>query len=99
MSDPITRALLCGLGLASLTKDAIKKTAEELADHSKLSEEEGRKLVKDLQRRSGEAQKALEETVETAVKKVLKSLNLEVAQDKAKRGKSGKKGPRKGSAS
>ena len=57
MSDLISRALLSGLGLASLTKDAIKKTAEDLVDSSKLSEEEGRKLVEDLQRRSTQAQK------------------------------------------
>ena len=52
MSDTISKALLCGLGLASLTKDAIQKTAEDLVNQSKISEEEGRKLVKDLQRRS-----------------------------------------------
>ena len=63
MSDLISRALLSGLGLASLTKDAIKKTAEDLVDQSKLSEEEGRKLVEDLQRRSTQAQKALEKKI------------------------------------
>jgi polyhydroxyalkanoate synthesis regulator phasin len=78
VSDIISRALLCGLGLANLTKDAIQKTAEELVDQSKISEEEGRKLVKDLQRRSVQAEKALEKKVETAVHKVLKNLNLQV---------------------
>jgi len=84
MSDLISRALLSGLGLASLTKDAIKKTAEDLVDSSKLSEEEGRKLVEDLQRRSTQAQKALEKKIESSVHKVLKKLNLAIIKDPPK---------------
>jgi polyhydroxyalkanoate synthesis regulator phasin len=87
MSDIISRAVLCGLGLANLTKDAIKKTAEDLVDQSKISEEEGRKLVKELQRRSVQAEKALEKKVETAVHKALGKLNLEVKHKTAKRAK------------
>ena len=87
MSDLISRALLCGLGLASLTKDAIRKTAEDLVDRSKISEEEGRRLVKDLQRRSTQAQKTLETKVEIAVRKVLKNFNLEIIKDKPKEAK------------
>jgi len=76
MSDVISKALLCGLGLASLTKDAIQKTAEDLVKQSKISEEEGRRLVTDLQRRSKQAQKALEKEVDAAVHKVLQNLDL-----------------------
>ncbi len=98
MSDIISRALLCGLGLANLTKDAIQKTAEELVDQSKLTEEEGRRLIKDLQRRSVQAEKALEKKVETAVHKVLKNLNLQVIHDRPKaagKKKAGKKSGKK----
>ncbi len=91
MSDVISRALLCGLGLASLTKEAIEKTAKDFVDHSKISEEEGRRLVKELQRRSTQAQKALEKTVETAVHKVLKNFNLEIIKDKPKEAKASAK--------
>jgi polyhydroxyalkanoate synthesis regulator phasin len=91
MSDMFTKALLSGLGLASLTKDAIKKTVEDLVDRSKISEEEGRRLVKDFQRRSTETQKDVEKKVKTAVNKVLKNLNLEVVSAGSKRGKSGRK--------
>ncbi|MGD0387677.1 MAG: hypothetical protein ABSC42_01875 [Tepidisphaeraceae bacterium] len=87
MSDLISRALLCGLGLASLTKDAIRKTTEEFVDKSKISEEEGRRLVKELQRRSTQAQKALEKKVEIAVRKVLKNFNLEIVKDKPSQAK------------
>ncbi len=72
----ISRALLCGLGLASLTKEAIQKTADDLVNQSKISEEEGRKLVKDLQKRSTDVQKALEKKVDDSVHKVFEHLNL-----------------------
>jgi polyhydroxyalkanoate synthesis regulator phasin len=84
MSDVFTKALLSGLGLASLTKDAIKKTVEDLVDKSKISEEEGRRLVKDFQRRSAQTQKDVEKKVKTAVNKVLKNLNLTIVSDRPK---------------
>ena len=89
MSDLISRALLCGLGLASLSKQAVTKTVEDLVDQSKISEAEGRRLVKDWQRRSTEAQKALEKKVETNVKKVLKHLNLALRSDRPKGARDG----------
>jgi polyhydroxyalkanoate synthesis regulator phasin len=76
MSDLISKALLCGLGLASLTKDAIQKSVKDLVEESKISEAEGRRLVKDLQRRSTRAQKTLEKHVDAGVHQVLTSLDL-----------------------
>ena len=52
MSDTMSKALLCGLGLASLTKDTIEKTVEELIKQSKITEEEGKRVLKELPRRS-----------------------------------------------
>lgn len=104
MSDTISKALLCGLGLASLTKDAIQKTAEDLVNQSKISEEEGRKLVKDLQRRSKQAQKVLEKEVDAAVHKVFQYLDLTAIINDRLQGskpaaKTAKKAPRRRGAS
>ena len=76
MNDLISKALLCGLGLASLTKDSIQKTVEDLVEKSEISEEEGRRLVKELQQRSKKVQKALENEVDAAVHKLLQKLDL-----------------------
>ena len=76
MSDLISRTLLVGLGLASLTKDAIQKSVEDLVKQSKISEAEGRKLVKDLRRRSTRARKGLEKHADTAVHNVLANLDV-----------------------
>lgn len=90
MNDLINRALLCGMGLASLTKDAIRKTAEDLVDQSKITEDEGRRLVKELQRRSAQAEKILEKKIDAAVHKALGTLNLAVAGGRGRA--AGKKG-------
>jgi len=95
MSDLISKTLLTGLGLASLTKDAIHKTVEDLAKKSNLSEQEGRRLVKELHRRSTKAQKALEKTVQTAVNKLLKNLHVAIVSDRSKAAKAAGKGIRK----
>jgi polyhydroxyalkanoate synthesis regulator phasin len=91
LSDLFSRALLCGLGLASLSKDAIQKTAEDFIEQSKISEEEGKKLVKDFHKRALQAQKALDRKVEDAVNKALRSLNIAVVKIPPKSAKAGKK--------
>jgi polyhydroxyalkanoate synthesis regulator phasin len=91
MGDLISKTLLSGLGLASLTKDAIQKTADHLIKKSNLSEEEGRRLVKELQRKTTKAQKTMEKSVESAVNKLLKHVNLAiVSNSQTKRAKPAK---------
>ena len=87
MSDLISRAMLCGLGLASLSKDAIQKTAEEFIEQSKISEEEGRRLIKELHKRSAKVQKTIDKKVEHAVNEALRTLNVAVVKLPAKKGR------------
>ena len=75
MSDMITKAILSGIGLASLTTEAVRKTAQDLVDQSKLSEEEGKRLVKEFEKRSKHAQKTVEKKVTDAVHKVFSGLD------------------------
>jgi len=76
MKEMISKAILSGLGFASLTRDAIMETANDLVKQSKLSEAEGRRMVKDFQQRSAHVQKAFEKKVESAVHQALKHLEL-----------------------
>ena len=85
MKEIISKAILSGLGFASLTRDAIVETANDLVKQSKLSESEGRRLVKDFQHRSARVQKAFEKKVESAVHEALQY--LEPANMKRKSGK------------
>jgi polyhydroxyalkanoate synthesis regulator phasin len=91
MSDFITKAILSGIGIASLTTEAIRKTAEDLVNQSKLSEEEGRRLVKEFQKRSKHAQKTMEKKVTDAVHKVFTELDPATIQSHFKAAKPKKK--------
>jgi polyhydroxyalkanoate synthesis regulator phasin len=88
MNEVISKAILSGLGFASLTGDAIRETAQALVKQSKLSEKEGRRLVKDFQQRSHGAQKTLEKKVNAAVRKALKTLDISTSARPKKKTKS-----------
>ena len=76
MLDLIKKTILTGIGIASLTKDKIEELGKKLAEESKLSEEEGRKLINDLLKQSDEARKNLETQVEKLVKSTLERLDI-----------------------
>src|SRR6185436_7943837 len=87
MNEMISKAILSGLGFASLTGDAIRQTARDLVRRSKLSEKEGKRLVKDFQRRSVHAEKSLKKNVDSAVRSTLKHLDLKPIDHPAKSAK------------
>jgi polyhydroxyalkanoate synthesis regulator phasin len=76
MPDIIKKTLLTGVGLALKTWDEVEELAKDLVDKGKMSEKDGRKFLKDLQKRYEETQKKLETRVEKTVKKFLKSSNV-----------------------
>jgi len=81
MFDLLKKTMLTGLGLAGLTKDKIEKLARELAKKGKLSEEEGKKLVDDISKKSEKARKDLEAQIEKVVKNTMKKMNLATRED------------------
>jgi polyhydroxyalkanoate synthesis regulator phasin len=87
-TELISKAILSGIGFANLTKEAIHKTAEDLVNQSKLSEQEGRKVVKEFQRRSEQVQRTLEKKVTSAVHKALQGFDPTALNGRAKDTKS-----------
>jgi polyhydroxyalkanoate synthesis regulator phasin len=81
MMDLLKRGILTGIGIASLTKDKIEELAEKIIEESKLSEEEGRKLVENLLKQSKEARKNLEEEVKKTVGDALEKLDVPSRKD------------------
>ncbi len=80
MNETISKAVLSGLGLASLTADAIRATAQDLVKRSQLTEEEGKRVVKEFQTRLVEAEKVLEKKVKAGVRTALAQLDLQPAR-------------------
>jgi len=91
MGELISKTVFSGLGLASMAKEAVQKMAKDLAKNADLSEEEGRRVAKELKKQTAHLEKALAESVETAVHRVVKKLN----QVEEKLEKSSKKRPSK----
>ena len=76
MTDLIKKTLMTGVGLALKTWDEVEDLAKELVDKGKMSEKEGSKFIKDLQKRYEDTQQKLETRVEQAVGKFLKKANV-----------------------
>jgi len=83
MPDLIKKTLLAGVGLALKTWDEVEDLAKELVDKGKMTEKDGSKFIKDLQKRYEETQKKLEVRVEKTVKDFLKKANV-VTSDELK---------------
>jgi polyhydroxyalkanoate synthesis regulator phasin len=74
--DIAKKALLTGIGLALTAKDEAEDLARELEKKLNLNEEEGKKFLKDIQKRYEETQDKLEARVEKSVQKFLKKADI-----------------------
>jgi polyhydroxyalkanoate synthesis regulator phasin len=83
MPDLIKKTLLASVGLALKTWDEVEELAKVLVDKGKMTEKDGSKFIKDLQKRYEETQKKLEARVEKTVKDFLKKANV-VTSDELK---------------
>ena len=59
-----------------MTRDKVEQFAREISEDSKLSEEEGKKLVEEMVRQSDEARVNMEKEVRGLVKKTMEKLNI-----------------------
>jgi polyhydroxyalkanoate synthesis regulator phasin len=83
MPDMVKKTLLAGIGLALKTWDEVEDLAKELVEKGKMSENDGKKFLNDLQKRYEETQKKLEARVEKTVKEFLKKADV-VTSDELK---------------
>ncbi|BCL60736.1 hypothetical protein DGMP_14290 [Desulfomarina profundi] len=71
MIDLVKKAMLTGIGVASLTKDKIEDIAKDFAQKGKLSEQEGEKLVREMVSKTEESKEELKKQINTMVEKAL----------------------------
>lgn len=81
MIDLIKKAILTGVGIASMTKDKVEDLAKELIDKGKMSEQEGKKLVQDLLDRAEESGETLKSQTENLVKNTIAKMHLACTED------------------
>ncbi len=81
MIELIKKAVLTGIGVASLTKEKMEEISKEFIEKGKLSEEEGEKLVADMLKRAEDSRKSLEKQTEKIVDRTLGKMQLVRASD------------------
>lgn len=81
MIDFIKKAMFTGVGLASITKDKIEEVANEFVEQGNLTEQEGRKLVKEMMDYSEKSRSELENQVDEYIEKAIIKLDLARSSD------------------
>ncbi len=76
MIELVKKALLTGVGVASLTKEKIEEVARDFVEKGKMSEQEGRELVDDLVLRSDESRIELQKQISEKVEALLEKMDL-----------------------
>jgi poly(hydroxyalkanoate) granule-associated protein len=76
MKDFIRKSMLVGIGLATVTREKIEETINELIKKGEISEKEGKETIDELVEKSKEMKKDLTEKVEKMVSDTLKTLNI-----------------------
>jgi polyhydroxyalkanoate synthesis regulator phasin len=81
MIDLIKKAVLTGVGVASLTKEKIEDLAKELIVKGKMSEQEGEKLVEEMLSRADESRATMKNQTETLVQNTIAKMHLARVED------------------
>ena len=81
MLDLAKRVILTGVGLGLVAKDKIDEAIERICEENELTEEESRKLAKELLDESKEARQKLIDLINKATKEVLTSLDIPSRQE------------------
>ncbi len=81
MIDLVKRAMFTGIGVMSLTKEKVEDIANEFVEKGKLSEQEGKTLVKDMLERSEESKGELKKQIELVVQSTLAKMDIASKSD------------------
>lgn len=81
MIDLIKKAVLTGVGVASLTSEKIENLSKEFITKGKMSEQEGEKFVEEMLGRAEESRDALKKQTEKMVSNAIEKMQLVRAKD------------------
>ncbi|MCB2409009.1 phasin family protein [Hymenobacter lucidus] len=76
MEDLFKKFINAGVGFVSLTSDRVQTTIDALVKESKLSEQEGKKIMDDLKKNSETKRKELEQQFSSIASKLMKSVGV-----------------------
>ncbi|MCA8831011.1 phasin family protein [Hymenobacter pini] len=76
MEDLFKKFINAGVGFASLTSDRVQKSIDALVKESKLSEQEGAKIMDDLKKNTDAKRKELEKQAQGLAARLLKTVGV-----------------------
>ena len=81
MKKLLKKILYTGVGFASLTAERMKNTIEGLVSDGKISEEEGKHIIEDLNKNTESKKDELESNFSVMAEKLLKSFKFGTSKD------------------
>ena len=81
MMDLFKKAVLAGIGVASLTMEKVEELSKDLIDKGKLGEQEGEKFLQEMQKRAEESREALKQQTDRLVESAIDRMQLAKASD------------------
>ena len=81
MLEIVKKAMMTGIGMALLAKDEMEDLARDVVEKGKMTEQDGKKFISELQKRYEDVQSKLEERVETTVRDILKKMDVVTGED------------------
>lgn len=76
MLDLVKKAMLTGIGIASISKDKVEEIAKDLMEQGSLTEKEGRKFVEEMMGYAEKSKNDIEKYVNKNIDKALGRLDL-----------------------
>lgn len=76
MIDVIKKAMLTGVGLASISLDKAEEIAKELMEQGNLTEQEGKKLVSEMMGYAEKSKQQMEKQVRSYVEKAMGKMDV-----------------------
>lgn len=74
--ETLKKTLYAGVGLAFFTRDKLEEMGKRMAEEAKLSEEDAKKFIDEVLKKSEDAKDAFEKAVNSGVKATLERLDI-----------------------
>jgi polyhydroxyalkanoate synthesis regulator phasin len=81
MLDFVKKSLLAGIGFTSLAEEKVRKVVDTWIEKGELTEEEGKKLFREIVDKGKKNIEELEEKIAKEVSKLLKKANLATREE------------------
>lgn len=81
MIELIKKAVLTGVGVASLTKEKVEELSQEVIEKTKMSEQEGEKFVKEMVARAEESKQAIKKQTDVIAQGVVSKMQFAKSED------------------